>query len=767
MRARRGAAPDGVRTVTYAAALLYALVLVFRPPFVPGDVPGAVLGNLAFLGAVVMLLRKAADDPPSRAWSLPLATGVLLHLIGSAVYVVTSRVGPAGPSSVADVSLLAAYVFLLAGLLTVLRENLRGARLIVALDGVSGMLAGATVATLLVAPLLARVWDGSLTAAVTLAYPVCAVVLVAATLGALALVGNGKGRAFLVWAAGLLSFGAADIVYAYQQASGSYVVGTWLDAVWPAGIVLVAGGATSLSSEGRPGRLPGARSLVVVALASVSTVVALAVAPPFGVHPLPSVLALTTLAVCAVRLVLAFLQLRELAAVRQLALTDELTGVANRRALYTVLDTVFGSPHDHDGTDGHATGARKVPSFALALIDLDHFKEVNDSFGHAVGDELLQAVVRRFAGALETLQTPHLLARLGGDEFAVILHDAGSYNAAMACASALQESLNEPITLRDVVLHAQASIGVATAPGQARNRGDMLFAADAAMYASKTSGEPVCYYSPADVGDRRQRLFVAEDLYSALERRELTVEYQPVLTAEGTLVGAEALVRWDHPTRGRLAPDEFLDAAERYKLTGAIAERVLDVALTDLARWRMVGADLSVSVNVSASDLRDEGLVKIVASALLKHDVPPESLTIEVTETAMMTNPEQAQIVMKALSDLGVRLAVDDYGTGYSSLEYLLKLPINEIKLDRAFCANIVTELRATAIVRSTVDLTHALGLRMVAEGVEDAGTLFILNELGCDRVQGWHLGRPMPAQAFEMLVAQHLRKTRTVFRDL
>ena len=168
-----------------------------------------------------------------------------------------------------------------------------------------------------------------------------------------------------------------------------------------------------------------------------------------------------------------------------------------------------------------------------------------------------------------------------------------------------------------------------------------------------------------------------------------------------------------------------------------------------------------MSVNVSASDLRDEGLVKLVASALLTHDVPPEALTIEITETAMMRNPDLAQAVMHALADLGVRLAVDDYGTGYSSLEYLLKLPINEIKLDRAFCANIVTELRATAIVRSTVDLTHALGLRMVAEGVEDAGTLFILNELGCDLVQGWHLGRPMPAQAFELLVAQHLRRTR------
>jgi diguanylate cyclase len=437
--------------------------------------------------------------------------------------------------------------------------------------------------------------------------------------------------------------------------------------------------------------------------------------------------------------------------VRELALTDELTGAANRRALYTALDERF----EQEAERGPA-----AQGFALALIDLDHFKEVNDSFGHAAGDDLLQAVVTRFADALDQLQTPHLLARLGGDEFAVLLHEVGGYNAAMACGSALQESLAEPISLRDVVLHVQASIGIATAPLHAGNRGDMLFAADAAMYAAKTSGEPVSFHSPAAVGDRRKRLVVAEDLYTALERHELTVEYQPVLTADGTLVGAEALVRWDHPKRGRLAPAEFLEAAERYKLTSAIAERVLDVALADLARWRKSGVELSTSVNVSASDLRDEGLVKVVATALLAHDVPPEALTIEITETAMMRNPDQARKVMQALHDLGVHLAVDDYGTGYSSLEYLLKLPISEIKLDRAFCQNIVTELRATAIVRSTVDLTHALGLRMVAEGVEDAGTLFILRELGCDRVQGWHFGRPMPATAFEDLIAQHGLRT-------
>jgi diguanylate cyclase len=231
------------------------------------------------------------------------------------------------------------------------------------------------------------------------------------------------------------------------------------------------------------------------------------------------------------------------------------------------------------------------------------------------------------------------------------------------------------------------------------------------------------------------------------------VEYQPILTPGGDLVGAEALVRWDHPSRGRLSPADFLEIAERYRLTPSIAHRVLDVALADLRRWRRTGSSIRMSVNVSASDLQDEALVATVAAALLKHDLSPSVLTIEVTETAMMRNPRTAQTVMHALAELGVELAVDDYGTGYSSLEYLLRLPIHEIKLDRTFSADLVDGRRSAAIVRSTVDLTHALGLRLVAEGVEDEATLLVLQELGADLVQGWHLGHPVPGAAFETLL--------------
>jgi diguanylate cyclase (GGDEF)-like protein len=500
--------------------------------------------------------------------------------------------------------------------------------------------------------------------------------------------------------------------------------------------------------------VPPAQTLAVVALASVASVMVLVVAPDWRTNALPSVLAVCALAAAGIRLGLAFLQLRELAVVREQALTDELTGVGNRRALYRQLDDLLGGAGVDDGESSEAQ------PFTLAMVDLDRFKEVNDSLGHAMGDELLQTVVQRFGRALEELDTPHLLTRLGGDEFAVVLAEVHTPEAAGTVAAALQASLSEPIELGLTLLHVEASIGMATAPQHGNSRSDLLFAADTAMYAAKSSNERVCLHSPQVIGDRRTRRAVAEELYSALERRELTVAYQPIRTPAGRLVAAEALVRWDHPERGRLAPGDFLETAERYRLTQRIAERVLDVTLSDLGRWRAKDPHLTASVNVSASDLRDESIVAIVASALLEHRLPPKALTIEITESAMMRDPEMAQTVMHALADLGVELSVDDYGTGYSSLEYLLNLPITEIKLDRAFSANLVEQRRSVAIVRSTVDLTHALGLRMVAEGIENQPALEILRDLGCDRLQGWHLGRPMPAADFESLIDAGLDRT-------
>ena len=733
----------GALRLTLAAALLLQVgTLVGGTDSHPVLI--TVGSNAPLLVAVAIVVHRASTHPDQRRWLIPVGAGIFFFGLGVNAYIVVPVDEPGGVGPVlTQVSYIVVYPLLLSGILLALGRHLRHARLVVGLDGLTGAVAGAAVTAYAIAPLIARVWDGSSGAVFGLALVCGDLLLIAASLGALATTGAKEGRTFAVWALGMLVFTIGDIVYAYLLAYDRYVFGTLLDASWTLGLGLIAVGATT-QSRPQTGSVPPARSLAVVTLSSIAAVTVLAVSPDVGTDPLPSALAIGTLAVAGVRLALAFLQLRELAVVRQQALTDELTGVGNRRALYRRLDDLLGEPGD---------AVAELRGFSLALVDLDHFKEVNDSFGHGTGDELLQTVACRFADTLGQLGVPHLLTRLGADEFAVVLDGIATPDAALGCGIALQDSLHPPFVLPKVKLHVRASIGIAMAPEHARSRSDMLFAADAAMYAGKSSGEPVSLFSPAVAGDRRNRLEVAEDLYAALERDELFVQYQPVVSTSGGVVGAEALVRWNHPTRGVLAPDEFLPVAERYRLTPDIARRVLDLALSDLRRWHGERDDLHVSVNVSASDLQNERLVDLVAAALLEHGVPPSALTIEVTETALMRDPEVAQTTMQALDGLGVRLSVDDYGTGYSSLEYLLKLPINEIKLDRTFSTDLANAQRSVAIVRSTIDLTHALGLHMVAEGVEDAETLAILRDLGCDLVQGWHLGRPTSAADFMRLV--------------
>ena len=711
----------------------------------PGWVGTGLFANLVCFLAVVLLVDRGRTHPAERAWVVPICLGICLFFVGVDLYLLLSATG-GGDSSPAltQIAYLAVYPCLLAGILLALRQHLRHARLIVSLDGLTGALAGAALAAYAITPLTERVFDGSAESVFSLSLVFGDVVLFAASLGALSMVGMRHGRNFAVVALGMLVFTVGDIIYAYLLAYDGYQVGTWLDSLWLIGLALMAVG-TATESVPPPRNVPPARSLAVVTFASLTAVTVLALAPGSSTNKVAWTLALCTLAGCGVRFGLAFLQLRELAVVREQALTDELTGAGNRRTLYLRLDELLAGS---GGDSGDAAPER----FTLAFVDLDRFKEVNDSLGHAAGDELLQAVASRFAAALDELDTPHLLTRLGGDEFAVVLDEVATPRQALAVAEALNASLREPVEVGLARLHVRASIGLAMAPEHGTTRSDLLFAADAAMYSSKTSGESVSLHSPDGVGDRRTRLAVAEELYTALDKHELTVAYQPICTPDGRLVAAEALVRWDHPERGRLGPADFLETAERYRLTQAIAERVLDVTLSDLARWRTRDPQLTASVNVSASDLGDESIVAIVANALITHGLPPQALTIEITETAMMRDPEMAHTVVLAFADLGVELAVDDYGTGYSSLEYLLKLPVKEIKLDRAFSTNLGDEY-SVAIVRSTIELTHALGLRMVAEGVENLASLEVLRALGCDRVQGWHLGRPMPAGEFENLV--------------
>jgi diguanylate cyclase (GGDEF)-like protein len=718
-----------------------ALLLAGTP--VPDRARDLVLAPLVLVLPAVLLRRLALRRGDDRAWLTTLAAGAATFSLSRVSHTATELTGWAPLHWATDVLTLAGPAVLLVGLVLAVRQQMTGIRLNVLLDGLAGALAGAAVAALLIAPLVHEAWNGSWSATVLLGRPLLAAALSAAAVGAFGLVGAGHARQLGAWALGLTVLAGSAIAEATRLAAGSFEPGTWSDVLPAVALTLVALGATFPDTETRS-RVPGARSLGVPATAAVFAVLALTLAPAWREAAVPSVLALATLAVCAARFLRVFRQLRELAAIREQAMTDELTGIANRRALYQHLDELIDPPE----------GTGKPTEFAVALIDLDHFKEVNDTLGHATGDALLKGVVGRFAAALEELETPHLLARLGGDEFAVVLHEAASRNAALIVGEALHESLAEPLDLPGTQLHAQASIGLATAPLHGTTRGELLFAADAAMYAAKTSGDAVRFHAPKK-DEKSQQLELAEQLYGAVERNELTVDYQPIRRIEGEIVAVEALVRWEHPERGRLEPAEFLDAAQRYRLTGAIAERVLDVALGDLASWRVDGVPLTLSLNLSAADLRDDTIVSTVANALLAHRLPSKVLTIDISEAGLMVDVDRIRGVIEAFKELGVRLALDDYGTGGTSLECLAALPFDELKLDRSFLRRLTASPRNQGIVRSTIELTRALGLRMVAEGVEDKHALALLGELGCDLVQGFHLGHPMTAADFEAELAR------------
>lgn len=426
--------------------------------------------------------------------------------------------------------------------------------------------------------------------------------------------------------------------------------------------------------------------------------------------------------------------LAQLAASRVEARTDSLTGVPNRRALVERLDTISRS----DGA-------------ALLVIDLDRFKDINDRYGHAVGDALIQDMAERLESVLAGRG---LLARLGGDEFAVVLDDPDPERAA-AIAHELCAAATLPSDIGGRLLRVSASIGVAsTLLGEQRD-GELLRGADAAMYIAKRAGTGVQLYDRATDSRARSQHELAEDLRAMLttagtEHGALTVHFQPQLDAHtGAVVAAEALVRWEHPQRGLLGPFAFLDLAEEHGLMTPLTWHVLDQATRQALAWRTAGIDIPVAVNLSTSCLEFPGLLSALSAALTRTSLPPASLVVEITETTLMHDPALAIDVTRKIRDLGIGVSIDDYGTGYSSLAYLNDLPAGELKLDRSFTGKLTTDPRTRAIVSGTIDLAHHLGLRLVAEGVEDADTLDLLRTLGCDRTQGFLHARPMPADDF------------------
>ena len=429
-----------------------------------------------------------------------------------------------------------------------------------------------------------------------------------------------------------------------------------------------------------------------------------------------------------------------------LARHDVLTALPNRAFLLEQLQ---------DALD-------RQPTVAVLLVDLDRFKEINDTLGHETGDGLLQQVGHRIAGQLAAggLAGSSTVARLGGDEFAVLLRGVG--DTAPEVAGRLLDALHHPFEVGGVELAVEASIGLAWAPDHGDEAGTLLRRADVAMYDAKEHRGTWAVYDPSSDVSGLGRIILLNELRQALEEDQLVLHYQPKEElSDGSVRSVEALVRWQHPERGVVPPSEFIPLVEQTGLVSALTTRVLDEAVRQLRRWSDEGRDLAVSVNLSARNLLDRGLPGLVAERLAAHGVDPRRLEVEVTETNAMTDPARASEVLRRLAALGVSVSVDDYGTGYSSLSYLRSLPVDTLKIDRSFVTPMLTDEGSSVIVRSTIELAHNLGLRVVAEGVEDEATREALAMLGCHQAQGYYLSRPVPAADLGALLDRRARPVR------
>ncbi|MFB7498219.1 putative bifunctional diguanylate cyclase/phosphodiesterase [Streptomyces sp. NPDC056161] len=411
-------------------------------------------------------------------------------------------------------------------------------------------------------------------------------------------------------------------------------------------------------------------------------------------------------------------------------LRDPLTGLPNRQWLleriWTALD------------DAERIGARS----ALMLIDLDRFRSVNDTLGHLAGDRLLLQIAERLRLALPRGAEA---ARLGGDEFAVLLPVADSTTSATRVARNLVTALSSPLDLDGLTLVLEASAGVAVFPDHALDAEGLLRRADVAMYQAKRDRTGVEVYESKRDSNTPDRLGLLGDLRRALDAHEVQLHYQPKVRFDGQVAGLEALVRWVHPERGKVPPDEFIAIAESSGLMPLLTEYVLETALGQVAKWRAQGLRVPVAVNVSPRDVHTPGFAGSVAARLARHGVPAGALQLEITEHVLLEDPQRAADTLAGLTGHGVKMSLDDFGTGYSSLVHLRRLPVSELKIDRSFVARLAVDTEDAEIVRCTVDLAHSLGLLVVAEGVEDDETWERLRDLGCDAVQGWLVAAAMP----------------------
>ncbi len=700
--------------------------------------------NIAFAVPIIPMLLCARRSPELRAPWRFMAAAVALNSIGTLVYTYHDQnLHPIPSPALSDVFYLACYGAFIVGVVLLTQMKVGRTHVSIRLDGVIAGLAMASLAGLLWFGPVLKVSGRPLQVVVGMAYPLFDLVLMVLLIAGLAPNRYRPNWSVVFLMAGLICWIVGDVVYLNQQAANTYVGGTFLDSSWIFGVWLM--GLAASANDRRHSRSRGSSdssygiSLMPVAAGLLSIGV---IAACVGIRTnAPVVLSLALAALCLViaRMWLTLGEERELMTASDLdARTDALTGLPNRRSFFEHFDSQYGT------LEGGRAG--------VILIDLDGFKVVNDTLGHLVGDDLLRVVSKRFGSRLAGRG---FLARLGGDEFAVA---AGVMSEAelVAIAAELTASLTNPCVLDGVTVHVGASAGVAISAVDRASSTELLRSADVAMYEAKRAHLDYAVYRAVNDPNSREHLELVGALKEAIEANELTLHYQPLFDIQTLEVrGVEALARWQHPELGLVEPDIFIPMAEGAGLMPQLTRVVLEQAVDEAIRLDRCGHHLYMTVNISRYDLVDHDLPSFIEALLASRDFPAERLTLEITESTLGSDPFHTAKCVNDLRTKGVRMAIDDYGVGYSSMSQLLELEIDELKVDTSFIIGLASDLRAQAIVRSAIELAHALSLSLVAEGIEEVAVLRLLQEFGADVGQGFFVAQPLSPDQLDVFLAR------------
>jgi diguanylate cyclase (GGDEF)-like protein len=726
----------------------YLASLIVRGPGRPSELLDGWAVNGFEIVAAALCIARGFTRRPGRAVALTLGFGLFMWAFGDIALMVESLGGvtPSTPS-LADVFYLGFYPPTYVAAVIFMRGEVRRLATPSWLDGAVASVGTASVCAAFAFERVLHLAGGTSAATATnLAYPVGDVLLLSLVVGGSTVMSGRRKAPWLLMAAGMAINAVGDTASLFGTSFGASRLGFIFNAIaWPTSMLVLSMSVWLRPHPSNPQTLRKPALFVIPGLSAVCALVVLFVGNLHATSRLALGLATGALLLVGIRLVVSVRGMRSLSAERRhQSVTDELTGLGNRRYLFTVLDAFFA---DYD------VAAVQPRSLAFLFLDLNHFKEINDTFGHPVGDKLLKQLGPRLSACLREADLP---IRLGGDEFVVVLMD-GDAGYATAVAQRLTDRLAEPFVLDTVRVHISASIGIALAPTDATDAASLLWCADVAMYRAKLADTPFAIYQP-DLDKSGNRLLLLDELRTAIDERQLVLHYQPQLDLRtGRIVAVESLLRWAHPRLGIVSPLEFLPLAEEAGLMGRITTLVLTDALAQCAAWRTAGNPLSVSVNISPANLLDPRFTELVCNLLESHQVPAEALVLEITETTVISHFDRSRSVIQELWDQGIVVSIDDFGAGFTSLAHLSSLAVRELKLDRIFIAALTggDSGRALDLVRATIDLGHALGLRIVAEGIEEHATLELLSGLGCDLGQGNFISQPKPAHRLTLIPKQ------------